>query len=125
MTRSVPEWIGKTDDTPIPPRVRLRVFDRWHGVCHISGRRIYPGDAWQCDHIVALVNGGSHCESNLAPALTEPHLGKTKEDVAEKSRVARKRKSHLGIKKPSRFPGSRNSQWKKKMDGTVVRRDHD
>jgi hypothetical protein len=24
MPRAVPEWIGRTDDIPVPPRVRLR-----------------------------------------------------------------------------------------------------
>jgi hypothetical protein len=50
------------------------------------------------------------------------HAKKTKADVAEKAIVARKRQKHLGIRKPSRFPGSRDSGWKKKMDGSVVRR---
>jgi hypothetical protein len=25
MPRSLAEWIGRTDNTPVPPRVRLRV----------------------------------------------------------------------------------------------------
>ena len=120
--RAVPEWIGKTDDTAIPHRVRVRVFDRHGGVCHLTGRRIRAGEAWDCDHIVALANGGKHCETNLAPALKAPHREKTKADVAEKSNVYRKRAKHLGIKKPSRFPGSRDSKFKKRMDGTVVLR---
>jgi hypothetical protein len=28
MPRSRPEWRGKTDDDPVPPRVRLRIFER-------------------------------------------------------------------------------------------------
>jgi 5-methylcytosine-specific restriction endonuclease McrA len=69
------------------------------GICHISGRKIGTGDSWDCDHIVALVNGGEHRESNLAPAIKDKHREKTAEDVAEKSRVYRKRSKHLGIKK--------------------------
>lgn len=99
MSRSTEEWIGKHDDSPIPPRVRLRVFERFNGVCHISGRKIGPSDAWDCDHIVALINGGGHRESNLAPAIRDKHREKTAEDVREKAIVARKRKKHLGIKK--------------------------
>ena len=34
LSRSVPEWIGKTDDTPAPPRVRLRVLERCEGKRH-------------------------------------------------------------------------------------------
>jgi 5-methylcytosine-specific restriction endonuclease McrA len=122
MARTVVEWRGKTDDAKIPDRVRLRVFDRHNGICHRSGRKIRAGDGWQCDHVVALVNGGLHRESNLAPILTDQHKAKTAEDVAERAKVARKRKKHLGIRKPSRFPGSKDSGWKKKMDGTVVKR---
>lgn len=99
MSRSVPEWIGKTHDSPIPPRVRLRIFERADGICHLSGRKIRPGDDWDCDHIVALVNGGEHRESNLAPAIRDKHREKTADDVREKSIVNRKRSKHLGIKK--------------------------
>ena len=122
MTRAVPEWIGKTDDAAIPPHVRVRVFDRHGGRCHLTGRRIRAGEAWDCEHVVALANGGQHRETNLAPALKAPHREKTAADVAEKANVYRKRAKHLGIRKPSRFPGSRDSKFKKKMDGTVVLR---
>jgi 5-methylcytosine-specific restriction endonuclease McrA len=98
MSRSVTEWIGKTPDTPIPPRVRLRVFERHGGICHISKRKIMPGEAWDCDHFIALINGGEHRESNLRPALQKYHRVKTAEDVKEKAVTARKRMMNLGIK---------------------------
>lgn len=122
--RSVPEWIGKTSDTPIPPRVRLRIFEAHGGVCHLSGRRIQAGEPWDCDHIVALVNGGEHRETNLAPALRDKHREKTAFDVAEKSIVRRKRMKSLGIapKKGRPLPGSKSSGLKRKMNGEVVRR---
>lgn len=122
MTREVPGWIGKDDDAAIPARVRLRVFNRMGGVCHLSGRKIMPGEAWDLDHIVALVNGGSHCESNLAPALRSEHRKKTASDVKQKAKNDRVRKKHLGIKKRSSFACSRDSRWKKLIDGTVVPR---
>ena len=98
MPRTPPEWIAKSDDARIPPRVRIRVFERFAGVCQLTGRKIMPGDEWDCDHAVALANGGSHRESNLRPVLRSAHREKTKADVAEKSRVNRKRAKHLGIK---------------------------
>jgi 5-methylcytosine-specific restriction protein A len=122
VTREVPEWIGATDDAAIPPRVRLRVFDRMGGICHLSGRKINAGDAWDLDHIVALVNGGAHRESNMAPALRSEHRKKTAEDVKQKAKNDRVRKRHLGIKKPSKFACSRDSKFKKKIDGSVVLR---
>lgn len=103
MTRSVDEWIGKTDDAKVPPRVRLRIFEREKGVCHLSGRKITPSDKWDLDHGIALINGGEHRESNLFPALRDKHREKTKTDVALKSKSAAVRQKHLGIKRQSRM----------------------
>lgn len=124
MSRSTDEWIGKTDDAAIPPRVRLRVFEAHGGICHLSGRRIQAGERWDCDHVVALVNGGEHRETNLAPALRDKHREKTAKDVREKSIVRRKRMKSIGIspKKGRPMPGSKASGLRKRMDGTVERR---
>lgn len=98
--RSIPEWIGKTPDSPIPDRVRVRVFEKWNGYCHRTGRKIAAGDKWDCDHIIAIINGGENRESNLAPIHRgKPHKEKTAEDVAIKSKTYRMRAKHLGIKK--------------------------
>jgi 5-methylcytosine-specific restriction endonuclease McrA len=112
--RSTDEWIGASPEAKIPPRVRARVFDRHHGICHISKRRIQAGESWECEHIVALCNGGEHRETNLAPALREPHKIKTKADVREKSKVARIRARHLGIRKPRTI-----TRWRR-FGGVIV-----
>ncbi|WP_369723308.1 HNH endonuclease [Bradyrhizobium sp. LLZ17] len=99
--RSTKEWIGKTPDTRPPPHVRLRIFERYKGKCHWSGITIRPGDHWDVDHVIALINGGENREGNMAPILRgKPHKEKTAQDVAEKSRVYRKRAAHLGLTKP-------------------------
>lgn len=98
MSRAVPEWVGKTPDTPAPPRVRLRVFQSHGGICHIAKRKIAAGEPWQLEHVKALINGGENRESNLAPALTDKHREKTAEDLAEKSAVYRKAAKHRGIR---------------------------
>lgn len=100
MSREVPEWIGRTPDTPAPPRVRLRVFERYKGICYLSGRKIMPGDKWEIEHPQAIINGGENRESNMAPALVGPHKRKTAQDLAQKAKNDRVRKRHLGIKKP-------------------------
>lgn len=125
MTRAVKEWIGKTDDTPAPPRVRLRVFERYKGICHISGALIRAGQKWELEHKVALCNGGENRESNFAPALVKPHKEKTARDVAEKKVTVRKRKKNLGIhaRKSRPMPGTIASGWKKPFGGgPAVRR---
>lgn len=108
MTRSIPEWIGKTDDTPVPPRVRVRVFERYHGRCQCGcGRLIRAGERWDCEDTIAIINGGERREANLKPWLTEHHKGKTAKDVAEKAAVYRKKAKHLGVFAPKRKIASR------------------
>lgn len=120
--RSTGEWIGKDDDARPPAYVRLRVFNAYSGICYLSGTIIRPGDDWDLEHILAMCNGGENREGNLAPALKPPHKIKTKNDLRIKAKNDRVRKKHIGIRKPSTFQGSRDSIWKKKIDGSVVRR---
>jgi 5-methylcytosine-specific restriction enzyme A len=98
MTRSLPEWIGKSADSAVPPRVRVRIFDRYEGRCQCGcNRKIMAGEAWDCEDTIAIINGGQRRESNMKPWLHEHHPEKTKADVAEKSRVYRKRAKHIGV----------------------------
>lgn len=120
--RSTEEWKGATDDTAIPARVKIRVFDRYKGCCATCTRPIRGSLRPEYDHIIALINGGENRESNFQLLCDTCHGEKSRSDVKIKSKIARVRKRHLGIRKPSRFPGSRDSKFKKKMDGTVVKR---
>lgn len=122
MSRSVPEWRGKTPDTAPPDRVRVRVFEAKGGKCHRCSRKIAAGERWTCEHMKALVNGGENRERNLDVTCDWCLPVKNAEDVAEKATVYRKRKKHIGIKKRSTFACSRDSKFKKRMDGTVVLR---
>lgn len=119
MSRTVPEWVGRTDDTPVPPRVKLRVFEKYKGICYLSDRKIMPGDRWDTEHKIALCNGGENRESNLAPALADKHKKKTAEDVALKSLNYRKRAKHVGIKKRRTI-----TSWRK-FNGEIVHADRE
>lgn len=124
MSRSVEEWIGKDDDEPVPRRVRVRVFTLADGQCAICRRKLRPGDKWTCDHALALINGGQNRESNLQVLCEWCDKPKTVFDVQTKSKTARRRANHLGIKcKRSSFATNKDQPWKKRMDGSVVRRD--
>lgn len=122
--RSVEEWIGKTDDAKVPNRVRIRVFERFHGRCYRSGIPIAAGQPWELDHIIALANGGSHRESNLAPILASEHKLKSKQDRKVQTRIFKAKRRHLGLRKAKSkpMPGSKASGWRRKMDGTWERR---
>jgi len=125
MTRPVKEWIGRTDETPAPPRVKARIVLAQSGICACGcGVKLgAAGEAIEFDHETALINGGENRETNLRALRRPCHAVKTRADVAEKATVARKRAKHFGLKKPkSRIPGSRDDKWKRKIDGTTVRR---
>jgi 5-methylcytosine-specific restriction endonuclease McrA len=78
--------------------------------------------AWQCDHIVAVVNGGENRERNLQTLCGPCHGFKTKADVSEKAKVYAVKAKHLGVKKSSRpMPGSKASGIRKRMSGAVER----
>lgn len=123
MSRSVAEWKGATHDSAIPPRVRLRVWEREKGRCGQCTRVIRAGEPWTLEHVVALINGGANAESNLGVTCSNCLPKKNAADVAEKAYTARVKAKHLGIKKAKHvIPGSKSSQWKKRLDGTVERR---
>lgn len=115
MTRTVREWIGATPDAPFPPRVRLRIFERDGGRCQCGcGLLIRPGDKWQVDHIVAIINGGENRESNGRTILSEHHKTKTRADLATKSKTYRMRSKHIGVKTRRKTIAGR------RFDGTPI-----
>lgn len=99
--RAIAEWQGKTPDEKAPPRVLLRIFKRAEGKCHITGRKIGPGDKWEAEHIVPLHAGGLNVESNLAPALSSAHKEKSAKELAAKAKNDRVAKKHAGITQAS------------------------
>lgn len=128
MSRSVPEWIGKSDNTPVPPRVRDRVLDRTrdeNGVahCQLCSRVIVTGALWICDHIRAIINGGENRERNLHAICNwcDKNI-KTPADVALKAKIARTRQKHHGIRPRSKFGNSRDGKYKTKIGGLTVLR---
>jgi 5-methylcytosine-specific restriction endonuclease McrA len=122
MSRTVEEWIGRTDDTPAPDRVKDRIVqaqDRRCAKCAVAfGAKVPP----EFDHRIALINGGANRETNLWALCPLCHGTKSKADVAQKSKDARVRQKHLGIKKrKALIPGSKGSGWRKPLNGPAYR----
>ncbi|MCT4369078.1 HNH endonuclease [Yangia mangrovi] len=119
MSRAVPAWVGRTDDTPAPARVKARIVTRQGGVCGCGcGVKLgVAGEQIDFDHAQALILGGANDENNLR-ALRKPcHRAKTRADVQQKATEARKRNKHLGLAKPKRKMSYR------RFDGTPVWKD--
>jgi hypothetical protein len=94
--RRLPEWIGATPDSPIPPRVKLRIRAKANSCCQSCGVRVRYGG--QFDHRPALINGDENRESQIQFICKNCHAARTKTDVAEKSRSARKQASLAGFR---------------------------
>lgn len=117
--RTVPEWIGKTDDSMPPPRVKDRIRERQGNKCALTGREFRPGDTIHYDHIVPLWLGGANTESNLQAALSEPHMRKTAMEAKVRAKCSRIRKKHLSLDSKAKAGGF-NKQFKRKMNGDVI-----
>ena len=111
--RSVPEWIGKTDNTPIPPRVKLRIYDRANGRCANCGNKVLPAEY---DHIERLKDGGENRERNIQLLCRPCHSAKSSTERTEGAKVDSIKAKHIGAKsrKGRGFRG-----WRK-FDGTPV-----
>ena len=124
--RTLPEWIGSSPDAAVPDRVRLRIWRKFEGRCQCGcGRKIFPGEPWDCEDEIAIINGGERRESNLRPFLSAHHPTKTKADVALKSRIYVRARSHAGIKRKAKgrpLAGTKASGWKRTFYDGWVRR---
>lgn len=118
MARSVPEWIGKNDDAVPPRTVRARVFRDHGGICHISGRKIGPGEAWDLEHVkpLSMARPGENLnrESNLAPALKAAHAAKTAREAGERSKADRIHAKHHGYFPKSPHPLKSRNTFRKR-----------
>lgn len=112
--RSLPEWIGRNADDPIPDRVRVRVFLRFNGICQECETKITT-KRWVCDHRVAIINGGANRERNLGPIheACDKKI-KTPRDMKIKAKIYRIQKRNLGVTKPRTIRA-----WRR-FDGTPV-----
>jgi len=107
------------------PLQRAAIFDAHNGVCHICGDKIDgTREAWELEHVIPYEMTRDDSDANLRPAHVSCHKGKTAQDkknLAKSKRVAAK---HKGAWRPkSTLAGSKQSRWKRKLDGTVVPRD--
>lgn len=103
---------------------RAELFLQHGGICYLCKCQINAarGEAWEVEHVEAREISGRDDWANLRPSHVACHKVKTASDKKLIAKSNRIRNRNLGIRKPSRFACARNSIWKKKMDGSVVRR---
>ena len=112
----------------LSPAERARLFLLRGGRCHRCKREIRSGEKWYDEHLISLSNGGTNEIKNRGISCKWCFPEKNAEDAAKTAhnkRVAIRHNVHsddLHGRKPG-MPGTRRSGWKKKMDGSTVRRE--
>ena len=114
------KWIAPTKRRPLTTKERTAIFMRHNGVCGLCSMKITAGQEWEAEHPVPIWASGSDNREDLVPVHRRCHKSKTAVEASQRAKEARVRAKHIGavVKKP--FPGAR--QWKRKIDGTTVRR---
>jgi 5-methylcytosine-specific restriction endonuclease McrA len=114
--------------TEFSKKTMREAYERSEGLCEgilASGERCCAEVTHKkhFDHVIPDALGGDTSLTNCAVLCLPCHGVKTQKiDVPMIAKAKRVADKHLGIRKPSRFPGSRDSRWKKKMNGEVVPR---
>ncbi len=107
---------------PLTKLQRAKMFLDHNGTCVICGRPILHTEPWIDEHVRALELLGTNGMNNRGPAHVACARKKTDEEAPMMAKAKRQQANYLGAKKEATMPGSRNSKWKKKMNGTVERR---
>jgi len=102
-------------------------LERAEGLCEgllSSGERCNGAlsiGKYHFDHVIPAAIGGDNSLANCAVLCLPCHMEKTtKRDIPVIAKAKRVSDRHRGIRKRSRFPGSRDSKFKKKISGEVV-----
>lgn len=121
------EDLSTTQRKRMTPRRRLEAWERTRGVCVVCERMIDGvRDRWIVEHIRALELGGTDELDNMGPAHEACGRLKTREDHRRTARAKRQKLAHLGARETKwPLPTSRQGMLKRKVDGTVVRRERE
>lgn len=103
-------------------KIKAAAALRAKGHCEGCTRKLLTGD-YHYDHVIPDAMGGNATLDNCAVLCKSCHSTKTtRSDVPAIAKAKRRERNRFGIRKRSTFPCSRDSAFKKKIDGSVVLR---
>lgn len=102
-TAKLKEWIGRRPESMPGQTVLLRLYAKQNGICACGCGQVMNlnRDKVDCDHRIALIDGGENRESNLQLMLHPCHKAKTGEEASARSEERRhKAKAFTALRKP-------------------------
>jgi 5-methylcytosine-specific restriction enzyme A len=107
-----------------PAKIKVAAFKRAADRCEECSAPLMAG-RFHYDHIIPDGLGGEPTLENCAVLCRACHDPKTRErDVPQIAKAKRVERKHVGAHRPkATIPGSKGSGWKRKIDGSVERRD--
>jgi 5-methylcytosine-specific restriction protein A len=122
----VREDVSPSARPKISKALRLKVFEKRKGICWRCRLPILGiKEKWIVEHVVARGLMGEDSIENYWPCHEHCRREKDKEDVAAIAKVKRIKQRNLGIRDKKYYNWGKNSLYKKKLNGEVVRRDDD
>jgi len=115
-TARLKEWVGKTPEAMPGQTVLLRLYAKQNGICACGCGQVMNlnRDKVDCDHVIAVIDGGENRESNLQLLLNACHKRKTSAEASARSEERRhKSKAFTALRKPkwgTQRLGSGNNQ---------------
>jgi len=108
-----------------PARTYAARLEEYEGRCACCGIATGGPAGLEWDHLLPLELGGSDTIDNLQPLCRGCHKAKSAKDIRDIRKAERQRQRAAGIPRQTRnpLPGSRASGLRKRMDGTVERRE--
>lgn len=126
-------WTIIMPRTEFTRKTRRDALRRADGACEASGPRYSLAEGTRCnaplsygvefDHDVPNELGGDNSLENCRAICIRCHKAKTRLDIGSIRKADRARDKATGAKQSRNpVPGSRNTKWRKRMDGSVERR---
>lgn len=85
----------------ITKTMRVALFTRESGLCHMCGGLVTPGQVWDVSHERPLAMGGADDESNWKVAHRKCHRDHTSQtDIPQIAKAKRREAKHIGATRP-------------------------
>jgi len=124
--RAIPEWRGKTANSAVPDRVRLRISLRYSRKDALTGEPLRKG--WHIDHATALKDWiateqypHGNVEHNMQPVNAEVNTAKAAQENRDRKKVTKLQSKSLNITRPKTKITSRPFQSRLKPNDKSTR----